>query len=1029
MGEHPQGYPGEGDAALFYRLGEKLLGQLHRQLKQKTGVDETLIPSWENRDHRKTGVPQKLGEALSLQSARSQQLAAFSASREGSSSAGLTARPQRHQHLQRERGELREGNEATLLLASDSISGPFVHATCPAPSPRSFGGSNMGAAARGHNGTEVAHHEPRLSCLTGWELLGVQPAPPGKSSPDGLTSAQKTIVAAVQLMIGFVSYPKKKVQLGQVKEHRWEQGACGCSAANPPARRGRGLSCSTKDGELNCSATTALILLISNRQVKLLRAISTGWLSPRALQQPAREPRTGGLSPTLLHPATSTGAASPTPGTCCRAGRELPPRSSRGRCRELASTQAPSAQLGSASAILGGTEPNGNGASSKSPLRTPQGQRQGTAQRGPAKRLQHLQFHGAERAAEAAGGTARCCPWPWRARNIGTPGPTSLFQNGLVPGPPPLLLPGYQHARITTAPSRTPSHQDHHNSFLNTIIPNFPNGSFMLSTSPGVTSIHQTAVVHGRPQHRDKTKGQNVLGSPRRGSGAQEHPENIPTSGTGLEVPGEPSPTWRKLILCREPSICRDRVTPGPFSCSCTYPRFRLLIAAEQEHLFGQHTAKDASGSAKGAQELLHLVSTTEAVQGAAAEPCTRCPTSLAPLEPAGRSSKGADGSHPHLSPTGTLGASSHPRKASSGAPSVDLGTQKHLPRPPPAPTLEGRARGTRGLEGRQTPGQRRPRGGQELSRRQKCSYTHDRKSKFLQPLPEPAGFRSLPGEVRFTQVSGPGITPETQPEQQREGPIHAVPPLLRTHTLQRRALFTRLSRTPIHGIPPLTDRSGVNKTFYAAFHSPGNFLSKLGLKRRQGDEKSPAPGSPFHAAAAQQPQPGFKFSGSDKAKPEELLRELCIKHLVGPSLSSGCCRGRRCQEAVSRRTGEVGCEEPARLRLREEEWTPGQCFEAFRHLEGSSPVSTSNALSPQRRYQKSEGCSVPFTLRLQHQQAGRWIPQSKPVRSPRTSHAMISFIFTFFALTAGDLSANERHEFKFNFEHPFKRLESKQLL
>lgn len=111
-------------------------------------------------------------------------------------------------------------------------------------------------------------------------------------------------------------------------------------------------------------------------------------------------------------------------------------------------------------------------------------------------------------------------------------------------------------------------------------------------------------------------------------------------------------------------------------------------------------------------------VSTTGAVQGAAAEPCTRCLTSSAPLEPAGRSSKGADGSHPHLSPTGTLGASSHPRKASSGAPSVDLGTRKHLPRPPPAPTLEGRARGTQGLEGRQTPGQRRPRGGQELSRR-----------------------------------------------------------------------------------------------------------------------------------------------------------------------------------------------------------------------------------------------------------------------------------------------------------------------
>lgn len=42
---------------------------------------------------------------------------------------------------------------AALLLASHSISGPFVHATCPAPSPRSFGGSNAGAAARGHDGT------------------------------------------------------------------------------------------------------------------------------------------------------------------------------------------------------------------------------------------------------------------------------------------------------------------------------------------------------------------------------------------------------------------------------------------------------------------------------------------------------------------------------------------------------------------------------------------------------------------------------------------------------------------------------------------------------------------------------------------------------------------------------------------------------------------------------------------------------------------------------------------------------------
>lgn len=38
IGEHPQGYPGEGDAALFYRLEEKLLGQLHLQLKQVTAA-------------------------------------------------------------------------------------------------------------------------------------------------------------------------------------------------------------------------------------------------------------------------------------------------------------------------------------------------------------------------------------------------------------------------------------------------------------------------------------------------------------------------------------------------------------------------------------------------------------------------------------------------------------------------------------------------------------------------------------------------------------------------------------------------------------------------------------------------------------------------------------------------------------------------------------------------------------------------------------------------------------------------------
>lgn len=59
-------------------------------------------------------------------------------------------------------------------------------------------------------------------------------------------------------------------------------------------------------------------MLISDRQVKLIRAISTGSLSSWALQQPAREPGTGGRSPTPSHPATSTGAASPTPGTCCR---------------------------------------------------------------------------------------------------------------------------------------------------------------------------------------------------------------------------------------------------------------------------------------------------------------------------------------------------------------------------------------------------------------------------------------------------------------------------------------------------------------------------------------------------------------------------------------------------------------------------------------------------------------------------------------------------------------------------------------
>lgn len=41
----------------------------------------------------------------------------------------------------------------------------------------------------------------------------------------------------------------------------------------------------------------------------------------------------------------------------------------------------------------------------------------------------------------------------------------------------------------------------------------------------------------------------------------------------------------------------------------------------------------------------------------------------------------------------------------------------------------------------------------------------------------------------------------------------------------------------------------------------------------------------------------------------------------------------------------------------------------------------------------------------------------------------MISFIFTFFSLTAGDLSANEQYKFKFNFERSFNRLESNLLL
>lgn len=42
-------------------------------------------------------------------------------------------------------------------------------------------------------------------------------------------------------------------------------------------------------------------------------------------------------------------------------------------------------------------------------------------------------------------------------------------------------------------------------------------------------------------------------------------------------------------------------------------------------------------------------------------------------------------------------------------------------------------------------------------------------------------------------------------------------------------------------------------------------------------------------------------------------LSGQCIKHRAGPSLISGYCRGRRCQEGVSWRTSEAGCEEWAR--------------------------------------------------------------------------------------------------------------------
>lgn len=49
--------------------------------------------------------------------------------------------------------------------------------------------------------------------------------------------------------------------------------------------------------------------------------------------------------------------------------------------------------------------------------------------------------------------------------------------------------------------------------------------------------------------------------------------------------------------------------------------------------------------------------------------------------------------------------------------------------------------------------------------------------------------------------------------------------------------LFTCLSHIPIHWLLPMTDHININKTFYAVFHSTGNFQSKLRLKCRRCDE------------------------------------------------------------------------------------------------------------------------------------------------------------------------------------------------
>lgn len=52
--------------------------------------------------------------------------------------------------------------------------------------------------------------------------------------------------------------------------------------------------------------------------------------------------------------------------------------------------------------------------------------------------------------------------------------------------------------------------------------------------------------------------------------------------------------------------------------------------------------------------------------------------------------------------------------------------------------------------------------------------------------------------------------------------------------------LFTCLSHIPIHWLLPTTDHIYINKTFYAVFHSTGNFQSQLRLKCRWCDENHP---------------------------------------------------------------------------------------------------------------------------------------------------------------------------------------------